>query len=224
MVRVTLSTEIVEQDYTLKHKSGAETPATSTSTLAKNQWSKNLLTVWPKIWTVYCREIPTVESEPTDPWSTRELFVKWRRWSHIHCSWDTRETLSQLAGYKRVQNYIKRMDNLDHKRLVVSREEVELLDVERQMEYQLAMQHQEVCVHLSGEGYWVLWTAANDVTNTSIRQLEIFLLNWQRTSEISIILCYNILSIYFLTPTSEQFSHCVNSQKFWKKESSYLQR
>ena len=43
-------------------------------------------------------------------WATREFHVKWRRWSYIHCSWDTRETLSQLGGYKRVLNYMKRFD------------------------------------------------------------------------------------------------------------------
>lgn len=51
-----------------------------------------------------------VEPFPEDPWATREFHVKWKRWSYIHCSWDTRETLAQLGGYKRVLNYIKRVD------------------------------------------------------------------------------------------------------------------
>ena len=70
--------------------------------------------------------------------------MKWRHWSYIHCSWDTRETLFQLAGYKRVKNYIKRMEDLDRKRRILSREEIELLDVERQMEYEISLQHQTV--------------------------------------------------------------------------------
>ena len=70
--------------------------------------------------------------------------MKWRHWSYIHCSWDTRETLFQLAGYKRVKNYIKRMEDLDRKRRVLSREEIELLDVERQREYEISLQHQNV--------------------------------------------------------------------------------
>lgn len=49
---------------------------------------------------------------PGDAWAAREFHVKWRRWSYIHCSWDTRETLSQLGGYKRVLNYMKRTDDL----------------------------------------------------------------------------------------------------------------
>ena len=51
-----------------------------------------------------------VEPIPGDHWATREFHVKWKRWSYIHCSWDTRETLSQLGGYKRLVNYMKRSD------------------------------------------------------------------------------------------------------------------
>ena len=47
-----------------------------------------------------------------DPWARRELRVKWKRWAHIHCSWDTLDTLAQLGGFKRVQNYMKRADDL----------------------------------------------------------------------------------------------------------------
>lgn len=36
--------------------------------------------------------------------------MKWRRFSYRHCSWDTRATLSQLKGFKRVLNYMRRVD------------------------------------------------------------------------------------------------------------------
>ena len=55
-----------------------------------------------------CREADGAEIFEDDPWRSKEFYVKWKRWSYIHCSWDTRETLSQLGGYKRVMNYIKR--------------------------------------------------------------------------------------------------------------------
>jgi chromodomain-helicase-DNA-binding protein 1 len=90
------------------------------------------------------RDREDVEFLPEDPYANKEFYVKWRHWSHIHCSWDTRETLFQLAGYKRVKNYIKRMEDLDRRRRVLSREEIELIDVERQMEYELSLQHQIV--------------------------------------------------------------------------------
>lgn len=58
----------------------------------------------------WCRDMEGVEPIPGDHWATREFHVKWKRWSYIHCSWDTRETLSQLGGYKRLVNYMKRSD------------------------------------------------------------------------------------------------------------------
>lgn len=57
-----------------------------------------------------CRQMEGYEPYPEDPWATCEFHVKWKRWSYIHCSWDTRDTLSQLGGYKRVLNYMKRTD------------------------------------------------------------------------------------------------------------------
>ena len=59
-----------------------------------------------------CRE---AEGEPPvsgDPWANCEFHIKWKRYAYIQCSWDTRATLSQLGGYKRVVNYMKRWDDL----------------------------------------------------------------------------------------------------------------
>ena len=49
---------------------------------------------------------------PGDPWANCEFHIKWKRYAYIQCSWDTRTTLSQLGGYKRVINYMKRWDDL----------------------------------------------------------------------------------------------------------------
>ena len=61
-----------------------------------------------------------------DPWASKEFYVKWKRWSYIHCSWDTRETLSQLGGYKRLMNYMKRQDALEAAKRDMAPEEVGL--------------------------------------------------------------------------------------------------
>ena len=60
-----------------------------------------------------CREIEGMSPIPGDMWATREFHIKWRRWSFIHTSWDNLVTLSQLAGYKRVTNYMKRADEAE---------------------------------------------------------------------------------------------------------------
>ncbi|KAK9788572.1 hypothetical protein WJX73_002856 [Symbiochloris irregularis] len=90
------------------------------------------------------RDAEGVSPDTVDPWNTREFHVKWRRWSFVHCSWDTLTTLSQLGGFKRVLNYIKRQDDLAAIRPRLSREENELRDVERQMEEQLVQEHMQV--------------------------------------------------------------------------------
>lgn len=95
-------------------------------------------------WLGVCREMAGVEPNPSDPWATRELLVKWKRYSHIHASWEPRAALSALPGCKRVVNYCRRADELAGARGRVSREEQELRDVEAQMEEQLHAQYSQV--------------------------------------------------------------------------------
>eukprot|EP00803_Ostreobium_quekettii_P001086 evm.model.scf_853EXC.5 EVM.evm.TU.scf_853EXC.5 scf_853EXC:28406-44371(+) len=82
--------------------------------------------------------------DPADPWATREFHVKWKRYSYIHCSWDRRATLCQLPGYKRVLNYMRTQDERSSLRSGVSREEIEVLDVEEAMEAQLVEEHKQI--------------------------------------------------------------------------------
>lgn len=58
------------------------------------------------------REAKGQEPIPGDPWASCEFHVKWKRYAYVHCSWDTRATLSQLGGYKRLINYMKKWDDL----------------------------------------------------------------------------------------------------------------
>ena len=50
----------------------------------------------------------------------------------------------QLGGFKRVVNYMRRVDEYESSRPYISREEQELRDVEREMEEQLNQQHSQV--------------------------------------------------------------------------------
>ena len=59
-----------------------------------------------------CREAEGQSPVSGDPWANCEFHIKWKRYAYIQCSWDTRATLSQLGGYKRVVNYMKRWDDL----------------------------------------------------------------------------------------------------------------
>jgi hypothetical protein len=58
-----------------------------------------------------CRDAPDLAPNPNDPWSTREFLVKWRCYSYTHCSWERRAVLEPLPGFKRVLNYVKKVDD-----------------------------------------------------------------------------------------------------------------
>ncbi|KAL6759847.1 SNF2 family N-terminal domain-containing protein [Haematococcus lacustris] len=92
------------------------------------------------------RDVVGVAVDPRCPWSSREVLIKWRLAAYTHCSWEPPAALEPLPGYKRVINYMKKVDQemAELARGAVSREEQELRDVERVMEEQLVAQHSQV--------------------------------------------------------------------------------
>ena len=79
-----------------------------------------------------------------DKWTQREYYVKWARHSYIHCSWDSYATLSQLAGFKRVLNYCRKMEERLASRAGLSAEDREAADVRDQLEADIESQHSQV--------------------------------------------------------------------------------
>ena len=75
---------------------------------------------------------------------TLKLWVKWQRRAYIYSTWEYEEDLQLLTGYKRVTNYMRKVRDLQEKRTVLSPEEQEQLDVEKEMELQLVSQHMEI--------------------------------------------------------------------------------
>eukprot|EP00887_Chlorella_sp_A99_P003520 scaffold7.g3520.t1 len=90
------------------------------------------------------RDAEGVPLDPVRPWRTREFYVKWARYSHLHCSWDSQATLSQLPGYKRVLNYIKKCEEEARARPYLTAEEAELRDVQKAMEEELVIEFCQV--------------------------------------------------------------------------------
>lgn len=39
-----------------------------------------------------------------------EYYIKWKGKSHLHCSWEKWATLEELAGFKRLQNFIRKQE------------------------------------------------------------------------------------------------------------------
>ncbi len=58
-------------------------------------------------------EDPVPEEEPE-----RELqfLIKWKNFSYIHCTWESRESLAaeKARGVKKIENYIKREEEIKH--------------------------------------------------------------------------------------------------------------
>lgn len=83
-------------------------------------------------------------SPTADPWKSREFYVKWARFSYIHCSWDSYATLAQLGGFKRVLNYCRKIDLEAVERLNLGAEEREAADVRRAMQEELEREYTKV--------------------------------------------------------------------------------
>lgn len=90
------------------------------------------------------RDMQGVELDTKDPWKTREFYVKWARFSYIHCSWDSVSTLSQLGGYKRVLNYCRKVDAETAQRSALGAEEREVMDIRAALEAELEQEHSQV--------------------------------------------------------------------------------
>nr|GEV55510.1 protein chromatin remodeling 5-like isoform X1 [Tanacetum cinerariifolium] len=82
------------------------------------------------------------ESEPD--WKETEFYIKWKGQSHLHCQWKSFSELQNLSGFKKVVNYTKKvMQDIRHRR-TVSREEIEVIDVSKEMDLDLIKQNCQV--------------------------------------------------------------------------------
>lgn len=83
-----------------------------------------------------------LDSEPD--WNEMEFFIKWKGQSYLHCQWRPYSDLQNLSGFKKVLNYTKRMTEERRFRKALSREEVEVHDVSKEMELDLIKQYSQV--------------------------------------------------------------------------------
>ena len=54
---------------------------------------------------------PDLEKNETE----LQFLIKWKNWSHLHCTWETKEGLvvQKVKGLKKLDNYIKRMEEIN---------------------------------------------------------------------------------------------------------------
>uniref|UniRef100_A0A6P3YYV6 protein CHROMATIN REMODELING 5 isoform X1 n=1 Tax=Ziziphus jujuba TaxID=326968 RepID=A0A6P3YYV6_ZIZJJ len=82
------------------------------------------------------------DSEPD--WSEMEFLIKWKGQSHLHCQWKSFSELQNLSGFKKVINYTKKVVEDIKYRKAISREEIEVNDVSKEMDLDLIKQNSQV--------------------------------------------------------------------------------
>jgi chromodomain-helicase-DNA-binding protein 1 len=82
------------------------------------------------------------DAEPD--WNEMEFLIKWKGQSHLHCQWKSISELQNLSGFKKVVNYTKKVMEDVRFRKAVSREEIEVNDVSKEMDLDLTKQNSQV--------------------------------------------------------------------------------
>ncbi|THG18520.1 hypothetical protein TEA_015218 [Camellia sinensis var. sinensis] len=82
------------------------------------------------------------DSEPD--WNEMEFLIKWKGQSHLHCQWKSFSELQNLSGFKKVINYTKKvMEDVTYRK-TVSREEIEVNDVSKEMDLDIIKLNSQV--------------------------------------------------------------------------------
>ncbi|KAL6657430.1 hypothetical protein ACP70R_005210 [Stipagrostis hirtigluma subsp. patula] len=86
----------------------------------------------------------SITSDSDQQWDDVEFYIKWKGQSYLHCQWKTLSELQSVSGFKKVLNYTKRVAEEQRYKRALSREEVEVHDVSKEMELDLIKQYSQV--------------------------------------------------------------------------------
>ncbi|GAA6007757.1 hypothetical protein JCM11491_003954 [Sporobolomyces phaffii] len=81
------------------------------------------------------RDVNHASDEKDEPQRNLVFLIKWQNYSHIHDTWETYEYLKRFKGFKRVENYIKKIfwpQQLALSDPTLSREDLEAVHLERE--------------------------------------------------------------------------------------------
>ncbi|XP_076465125.1 chromodomain-helicase-DNA-binding protein 1-like isoform X2 [Babylonia areolata] len=76
----------------------------------------------------------------------KQYLIKWKGWAHIHNTWETLSSLQEqkVNGLKKLENYIKKEEEIDEWRQMASPEDQEYYICQKEMMTELSKSHQEV--------------------------------------------------------------------------------
>uniref|UniRef100_A0A915PHJ3 Chromodomain-helicase-DNA-binding protein 1 n=1 Tax=Setaria digitata TaxID=48799 RepID=A0A915PHJ3_9BILA len=100
----------------------------------------------------------------------RQYLIKWLGWSHLHNTWESENSLKlcNAKGLKKIDNYMKRLRDIEEWKLTADKEYIEFFDCEQQMNDELNEQYkviERVIAHqisrsqgeTEGTEYFVKW-------------------------------------------------------------------
>lgn len=76
----------------------------------------------------------------------QQYLIKWTGWSYIHCTWESDETLREqkVKGIKKLENYIKKEEEIDHWRKYANVEDIDYHECQLELKQDLLKSYYNV--------------------------------------------------------------------------------
>ena len=87
-----------------------------------------------------------VEADGVDPnkgGDCQQYLIKWKKYSHLHNTWESDASLKEMKakGIKKVDNFMKKQEELDHWKKYATPEDIDYMECQREMEQDLIRSH-----------------------------------------------------------------------------------
>jgi len=83
------------------------------------------------------------DGDPNKGGDCQQYLIKWKKYSHLHNTWESDASLKELKakGIKKVENFVKKQEELDAWKRFASPEDIEYMECQREMEQDLIRSH-----------------------------------------------------------------------------------
>ncbi|UXI15212.1 E3 ubiquitin-protein ligase [Sarcoptes scabiei] len=75
-----------------------------------------------------------------------QFLIKWKGWSHIHCTWESKKSLEdqKAKGFKKIELYLKKDEEIKSWKKTASPEDIDYYEGQEELNYQLRQLHLNV--------------------------------------------------------------------------------
>lgn len=89
---------------------------------------------------------PNKDFDPNQEDNEEQYFIKWAGWSHLHNTWESKETLieQRVKGIKKLENFIKKQEEIRYWKIEASPEDIEYFECQTEMLDNLLETHTRV--------------------------------------------------------------------------------